>query len=156
MIIIWISHMIQQDFRQRLESLWLFMIFHHLGVSINGGTPKWMVYVGKSYLEMDDDKGTEFAMVFPWFFSPNWCRTWECFHRGGRTDGVGSHRASVLMVLGAGRQHGDFMVDFTMKCIWWDLLGFHGDFMDYYCVDDFPRNGVFKIGKSSLKSGNLT
>ena len=24
----------------------------NMGVSINGGTPKWMVYRGKSYLEM--------------------------------------------------------------------------------------------------------
>jgi hypothetical protein len=29
----------------------------HLGVSINGETPKWMVYNGKSCLEMDDDWG---------------------------------------------------------------------------------------------------
>ena len=29
-----------------------------MGVSINGGTPKWMVYKGKSFLKVDDFRGT--------------------------------------------------------------------------------------------------
>ena len=29
----------------------------NMEVSINGGTPQWMVYNGKSHLEMDDDWG---------------------------------------------------------------------------------------------------
>ena len=33
----------------------------HLGVSKNGGTPKWMVYSGKPYFSMDD-------LGVPWFF----------------------------------------------------------------------------------------
>ena len=37
--------------RKDWQSWWVF----NMGVSINGGTPKWMVYKGKSHLEMDDD-----------------------------------------------------------------------------------------------------
>ena len=33
------------------------VILYHMGVSINGGTPKWMVYKVKSHLGMDDDLG---------------------------------------------------------------------------------------------------
>ena len=29
-------------------------IYNHMGVSKNRGTPKWMVYSGKSYEQMDD------------------------------------------------------------------------------------------------------
>ena len=29
-------------------------IYIYMGVSINGGTPEWMVDKGKSHLEMDD------------------------------------------------------------------------------------------------------
>ena len=40
---------------------WQWKIYHvessHMGVSINGGTPKLMVYKGKSHLETDDDWG---------------------------------------------------------------------------------------------------
>ena len=35
-----------------------------VGVSINRGTPKWMVYIGKSHLEMDDEQG------YPYFRKP--------------------------------------------------------------------------------------
>ena len=30
------------------------LVFQHLGVSINGGTPKWMVYTGKNPIKMGD------------------------------------------------------------------------------------------------------
>ena len=35
-------------------------LYAHMGVSWNGGTPKWKVYNGKSHLEMDDDWGFRF------------------------------------------------------------------------------------------------
>ena len=33
-----------------------------MGFSMNGGTPKWMVYMGKSHLEMDDDWGDDLGV----------------------------------------------------------------------------------------------
>ena len=30
------------------------MFYFHMGVSKNSGTPKWMVYKGKPYEQMDD------------------------------------------------------------------------------------------------------
>ena len=35
-----------------------------MGVSMNCGTPKWLVHEGKSHLEMDDDWG------YPYFRNP--------------------------------------------------------------------------------------
>ena len=43
----------------------LIVITNDLGGSINGGTPQWLVYHGKSHLEMDDLGGPlfqEFSM----------------------------------------------------------------------------------------------
>ena len=46
-----------------VESRWC-CLNSHVGGSINGDTPKWMVYKGKYHLEMDDDWG------YPYFSTP--------------------------------------------------------------------------------------
>ena len=43
--------------------------YQHMGVSINWGYPKWMVYKGKFHLEMDDDWGYPLFMESPTCFN---------------------------------------------------------------------------------------
>ena len=48
-----------------LEVIYIYIynsIYNHMGVSKNRGTPKWMVYSGKSYEQMDDLGG--FTPIF--------------------------------------------------------------------------------------------
>ena len=43
-----------------------------MGVSINGGTPKWMVYSGTSQSKMDDLGGTPISGNPHIYIYPNW------------------------------------------------------------------------------------
>ena len=44
--------------------MYIYIIYIYMEVSINCGTPKWLVHEGKPHLEMDDDWG------YPYFRKP--------------------------------------------------------------------------------------
>ena len=54
----------------RKESAWAWMIHGKLGVSINGGTHKWMVSKGKSQSKVDDSGVPLFQETFNLFYAP--------------------------------------------------------------------------------------
>ncbi len=56
-----ISETPPQNYQEHLYEGWIFVHNRYMGVSKNRGTPKWMVYSGKPYEQMDD------LGVFPLF-----------------------------------------------------------------------------------------
>ena len=47
------------------HSMYIFYIYIYMGVSKNNGTPKWMVYKGKSYIKIDDLGGFPLFLETP-------------------------------------------------------------------------------------------
>ena len=77
----------------------LFKTKYHVGVSKNRGTPKWMVYDGKPYEQMDDLGGPPLFLeknnIHPWKIN-GWFHPWKITHLALKSGTSSDSKASFF------------------------------------------------------------